>query len=919
MTNKNNQCDAAVNYGGIHQLNKKEDGKERKPIFPVTPIQAVYDARTGSSLEAILAQFNAIYVQYQGSPQATRNIIPEVMRRAGLKISYKDMEGTTIEEQCRDDKDKFSDAFGNDENWIRYDNLLENIEKTYFIALERVVAVIDKLKEGVTPDMLSESVKQLLAEAGATITNLPDEEDITTTGGTVPTLKFKDKEYLPEMASGLGRVILRKNFVGRKNILTQEMISKPNTIYIIQYDFDLNGAEITIPEGCTLDFQGGSLANGIVDFNYCNIRANYKVFDNITFGTKPGGTINVLWFGAKGDRKTDNTEIFKKAFLIGIPIYIPAAPNYYIIKDTITVYNNVKCEGRILFTPKVETNIPAFLVKGGEFSEKSQSSLIVDGIDVTQHETYWTATGIKVERLDTKLENCFFYALKYGIDLNSYSIKVDKCTVRSCNVNLVIRALNELNQCNDITVTNCTLGQAQWLAADIGGMKPSSLKGWNGWNILFQGCSFDEASVRIDHSYNVSIRDCYFERANATNIGVIINEDPSEYTSHHVNIDNCSFLNLKFAIDCRNDCNGLSVTNCTFKSIKRCAICCTLSILNNRITVLNNRFNDTVKRLHYGVELWDGNFNRFNFDGLTYDDWYMTNGVQDVPRHGVCDFITKTYKSYLVLENDYLTTCHIKSIEPFGNTYYKPVTDVAAIYTKGDNAMSNSLSIINDSDFYNFNIWDQIVVKDSNGVSHNMLITSTLNFRIDNSLRVIDLSGALMESGECTVSQRSAIFSTDWYSKAAPTTKELAFGTIINIPNSKQFYKYNGTSWDLYNEDGSLNSKVKIIHKGMTNADILNTAYRNSICVNDEIDLEGKVLTLLDYGTLEFKQGGKFINGTVNLHNTKLLPNGCNPSDYMSTNPTGSYREGQIIYDPSLKKQKLWDGTNWVNLDGTSL
>lgn len=262
MTNNNNQCDAAQNYASIQQAYKKNPGEERKPVSFTTPIQAVYDGKTGASLEAILAQFNSIYVQYQGTPQATRNIIPEVMRRAGLKISYKDMEGVTIEEQCRDDKDKFTDAFGNDENWIRYDNLLENIEKTYYIALERVVAVIDKLKEGVTPDMLSESVKQLLSEAGATITNLPDEEDITTTGGTVPTLKFKDKEYLPEMASGLGRVILRKNFVGGKNILTQEMISKPNTIYIIQYDFDLGSETLTIPEGCTLDFQGGSLSNG---------------------------------------------------------------------------------------------------------------------------------------------------------------------------------------------------------------------------------------------------------------------------------------------------------------------------------------------------------------------------------------------------------------------------------------------------------------------------------------------------------------------------------------------------------------------------------------------------------------------------------------------------------------------------------
>ena len=28
---------------------------------------------------------------------------------------------------------------------------------------------------------------------------------------------------------------------------------------------------------------------------------------------------------------------------------------------------------------------------------------------------------------------------------------------------------------------------------------------------------------------------------------------------------------------------------------------------------------------------------------------------------------------------------------------------------------------------------------------------------------------------------------------------------------------------------------------------------------------------------------------------------------------------GQIVYDSTLKKGKLWNGTAWVNLDGTAL
>lgn len=76
--------------------------------------------------------------------------------------------------------------------------------------------------------------------------------------------KIKDKEYNKPDYSGLGRVFLKKNIKEGRNILTQDMINKLNSIYIIEYDFDLNGEEVTIPEGCVLDFQGGSLNNGIL-------------------------------------------------------------------------------------------------------------------------------------------------------------------------------------------------------------------------------------------------------------------------------------------------------------------------------------------------------------------------------------------------------------------------------------------------------------------------------------------------------------------------------------------------------------------------------------------------------------------------------------------------------------------------------
>lgn len=53
-----------------------------------------------------------------------------------------------------------------------------------------------------------------------------DEEDITEQNGT---LQLANKTYDKQSFSGLGRVYLRKNIVGDKNVLTQAMINKANT------------------------------------------------------------------------------------------------------------------------------------------------------------------------------------------------------------------------------------------------------------------------------------------------------------------------------------------------------------------------------------------------------------------------------------------------------------------------------------------------------------------------------------------------------------------------------------------------------------------------------------------------------------------------------------------------------------------
>lgn len=72
---------------------------------------------------ALLTQFNSIYLRYLGNPKNTRNNIPEGMRRKGLIITYTDESNKTITERATSAAQKDNDHWGLDTNWSRIDEL----------------------------------------------------------------------------------------------------------------------------------------------------------------------------------------------------------------------------------------------------------------------------------------------------------------------------------------------------------------------------------------------------------------------------------------------------------------------------------------------------------------------------------------------------------------------------------------------------------------------------------------------------------------------------------------------------------------------------------------------------------------------------------------------------------------------------
>lgn len=282
-----------------------------------------------------------------------------------------------------------------------------------------------------------------------------DEEDITQNQSSV--LKFKDKVYDEANFSGLGRTYLRKNIVNGVNILSQDMINNSNTIYHIQYDYNLNGGTLTVPEGCTLDFQGGSFANGTIIGNNTKIKSGLQSIFSTSITIQ--GSWNILesfpeWFGASGNGVTNDTIPFIKA--LGFNCSVILSNNYNLNGNTVQITGqNISIIGKghsdntgvitngclKLVSPSRFITIKSLKiintnssVSYGILAEESITKLILDDIYVTG----CIIAGISLtDCWDTVIQNSNFTSNNYGLQLKScYSSSIRKCNAYYNNIGL---------------------------------------------------------------------------------------------------------------------------------------------------------------------------------------------------------------------------------------------------------------------------------------------------------------------------------------------------------------------------------------------------------------------------------------------------------------------------------------------------
>lgn len=300
---------------------------------------------------------------------------------------------------------------------------------------------------------------------------LPDEEDLTKSAPDAKGnsyLSLKDRKYEPDKYSGLGRKILRRRVVEiedpiygtqEKNLLLQADFDEENTIYEIRYDFDLNGAEITIPENCVLEFDGGSIFGGhTITGQNTSIKAGLvKIFNtDVTLaGTFKNGEWNAEWFGVNSTSLNNDVYInhaIEQLYNInGGTLLIN---HNCTISDTIYLMNGVSIVGTSqsrnasTYWPEGGTNIKcAFSNKNKwmmsnrvesttlhteiELNEKTTFKLegirienilfrpvFPDGSDILQKNTEAIFGGIRISMfINSSMKNVTVYGAKYGISV----------------------------------------------------------------------------------------------------------------------------------------------------------------------------------------------------------------------------------------------------------------------------------------------------------------------------------------------------------------------------------------------------------------------------------------------------------------------------------------------------------------------
>ena len=880
----------------IQQLIKKDNQEGRyKDIFPESYTEAIRDRESGEFLNVILSRVNFLFLPYTINSAQTRLLVPSSMRRKALWLAYVKVDDTVVIEYYNSD-DITDEAWQRDNNWISPlagGGILPDIEE-----------IIEEIEEWISNNITS------LVKLNPDDLDRNDSKEI----------QLADRDS----TNGMGYVILRKNKT------FAEQVTKENTIYEIRYDYDL-GEEVTIPANCTLKFNGGSISNGTLNGNNTAISGSpqYNILNDTIIKGFNLSYLDIRWFGAVSDfistdePGTDNSIYIKRALeasvnCAGVPILIEGR---YRIGTTIETGYDINLIGRYnnnrtfvtdsdTYTNKVSLlyvdNCSAFKVIGrGSSTTKATNitvkNLYLRGSGTSSNSIFieYSATGGParvgyIAEVEVRSFNKFLYF--YDDGSNQYgtlygNLTIEKVVAYYNNQFIVSEASGNLvpTLCN-LIIKDSNIEQNGERAIDLENLFGASIID----NCILEGQDYPIKVSIIGGSLKVTNN--YFE-ANGGDYLVNINGK---------NVNNC-FVRYENNYKLANANSNISITN---------------------VTILGyNTMNNDSSKLNFSGSYIEPNILHL----LTTDSFESNINIREVNFYKLTDFDDNTAVLY------------------FGQTKIE-----RNLY--GRLVDNSSFKLVAQASI-NVDVGDTIVLIFYRGTGNYLF-----NF--------YDLSGApITENAQMTKYGRSgmdmikvtiskATSTVCLYAQAASSTVSFGNGFVFKNPDairlssigifpensikttgivplyastdgmkSSMFFSestqtrgaYYSDGTDIRNSDGALFSKEEIVPDFIQYYSFLraNKTYK----VVGDLDLNGTQVIVPEGCTIDFSRGGTISNGVLSLTNTRLLPQGLNLREYIleGVSITGKYKEGQIVYDSTIKKMKLWNGTAWVNLDGTAL
>lgn len=356
-----------------------------------------------------------------------------------------------------------------------------------------------------------------------------------------------------------------------ENVLKQgvpfvQQVTTPNTTYIIKDDFNLEDADVNIPEGVVLKFEGGRITNGTIVGNKIAIEGGAKqIFgSDVTFdGTFVADVIKPKWFGAVSDGATDNYNQFNGIFSLakccdksrieidGTYKIVASGYNFNLNADAdivgVSKAASLEISGGTLGIGKAESYTPlaievaADIVKGATTMQVSDASALAVGDIITI-----------VDKQDFS-----FYAERAGYRKGEMKIIA---AIEGNVITLTEPFLDNYTHDGDYTST------LDGKDTNTGRLLVSKI---NPITVTIRGLKFigdgSHGCVRITGGYNCTVEDVVMVGSGNYGIGVT--------ASWNTRIDKCTVITAERPVDGQGnplDCYGISNGNSYYTTITNC-------------------------------------------------------------------------------------------------------------------------------------------------------------------------------------------------------------------------------------------------------------------------------------------------------------------------------------------------------------